>query len=259
MTHRLLIALPTIAALWPASSSLFLRQDPPGGNIVRGDQAAAPLSEGSWTSYGRRNILGAGTDTTITLKQFPEEPVYWTITYTIVRHPPVNKPRAPEMSMRGPFRVTVDADRHIMTIFAENGRQMRYTFILTEESLLMPALVEIEAGHSLYVNEQEQYEVRCEHDPKEVPVGRASIWDVDGLAGFYSYEEAPRSRDTSPDKAARYLRLLERVEDGGYLIERGRLIWDQWGSPRYERLLSTGEISHDRVGITVYSAAETGT
>ena len=90
--------------------------------------------------------------------------------------------------------------------------------------------------------------IRCEHDPFKVPVGRAWFPGAVGGHGFYTYEEAPRSRARSN---TRYLRLLEQTKKG-YLAERSRLIYDEYGSPRYERMLGTGERSRHEYQILVF-------
>jgi hypothetical protein len=53
---------------------------------------------------------------------------------------------------------------------------------------------------------------------------------------------------------ARYLRFLERSDEGGQLCERFRLIFDDYGWPRYERLFETGERSTQDYAIRVYLA-----
>ena len=70
----------------------------------------------------------------------------------------------------------------------------------------------------------------------------------------YSYEEMPRFLDYTNDKSARYLRIMERIKGSGHLIERGRLIWDDLGSPRYVQILSTGQPRSHKQATTIWYA-----
>jgi len=250
MFVRLIVILTTIHFMSPPTG------DKPG-----------VLRAGTWSYRSPKTILGAGTDTTITFRlmregMFDDDRTFagWTITYTRIRYYSRGGHRDPEVTTAGPYRVEVDEAESILAIHGEDVRPSEHTFAFSEDgsTLTMPAFVEVEPGRFLFVNYGERggqrYEMTCEHDPVKIPVGSCQIQDVRGGRGFYSYEEAPRSLQWSDDKSARYLRLLERVEDGGYLIERGRLIWDQWGSPRYERLLSTGEKGSHRTKIKLWHA-----
>lgn len=239
--------------------SLIQFMTPPAGPSAEGPVQVEPhtidkpnvLRDGAWVERGMKNIMGAGTDTTITIRLMPvrnklladdRTVADWTVTYTQVEHFRVGS-RGPKITTSGPYRVEVDEAQSTLTIRKEGARDSKYTFKFSEDgsTLVMPAFVEVEPGRFLFVNEGKRFEVKCEHDPRKVPAGKAWMSGITAGQMFYSYEEMPRSLDWSRDKSTRYLRVLERVKDGGYLIERGRLIWDDWGSPRFERILSTGQ------------------
>lgn len=193
------------------------------------------LLEGKWTEHGVRNIIGAGTETTVILKKNGNE---WTITWEFVRYPSVNEKTArPILRADGPYPVTVDDQELVVT---REGKEIRSTFLCDPQRLILPAIVQKKPGEWAFRSEAESFVVRCENDPFKVPVGKAEIPGVPGGHGFYSYEEAPRSL-SSP--RGQYLRFLDRSDEKGQLFERFRLIFDRYGSTRYEAILETGERS----------------
>ena len=69
---------------------------PAGQEAVVADSSVGALREGTWTHFGRRNIIGAGTDTSVTLKRVVFEDQVtetgpaagWTIRARYVYSPP---------------------------------------------------------------------------------------------------------------------------------------------------------------------------
>ncbi len=212
---------------------------------------ASALAEGRWTYRGPKSILGRGSDTTIAMKR---EGDHWSITYEITHYPSVNEREAkPTIERKGPYPVAVE-DRELV-IKTEKGEE-RYTFLCDQRRLILPAFVQKKPGEWAFRcfdgTMREDFSVRCEHDPFQVPVGKAQIPGVLLGKGFYSFEEAPRSGNWP---SAQYLRFLERSDQKGELWERFRLIFDDYGWPRYERLLSTGERSRDMYQLRLYVAS----
>ncbi len=206
------------------------------------------LVEGTWIHRGVRSIVGSGTDTSIAIRR---EGDHWAITYELTRHPSVNdKGAVAKVERMGPFPVAVEDQEMVVT--KEPGKPpARYTFLCDVRRLVLPAIVQKRPGEWSYRSEDESLSVRCGEDPFTAPVGRAEIPGVLLGKGFYSYEEAPRSRFRP---SAQYLRFLERSDEKGQLCELFRLVFDDHGSPRYERLLGTGERSTDEYQLRVYLA-----
>jgi hypothetical protein len=206
------------------------------------------LYEGTWTHHGPRSVVGSGTDATVILKKVSDG---WTITFERTRYPSVNERGArPKTDREGPFKVTVVEQEMVI---ARGARESRYTFLCDPGRLIMPAIVQKRRGEWTFRSEDESFSVRCEEDPYKVPVGKAQIPGVMLGKGFYSFEEAPWSR-LGP--RAQYLRFLERSDEKGQLCERFRLIFDEFGSPRYEQLLGTGERSTNDYQLRVFLASE---
>lgn len=223
------------------------------------------LRQGVWVSHGVMNIKGDSTENKITFRIMRIiDPLFkndqtledWTIKYTHVKHFGVGRKKGPNITTTGPFPVEVDKAQSILTVKNNDPSNSRYTFAFSEDGskLKMPAFVEVKPGHFLHVNKGKQFEVKCEHDPRKIPVGKA--WMSGSSTGqlYYSYEEMPRFLDWTNDKSARYLRIMERIKESGHLIERGRLIWDDLGSPRYEQILSTGQPRSHQHHIKIWSA-----
>jgi hypothetical protein len=206
------------------------------------------LIEGTWSERGVRNIIGAGTETTVIVKK---NEIGWTITYEIVRYPSVNdKGAVPVIRTEGPYKVTVD-DQEL--VIAKEDKEVRYTFLCDPQRMILPAIVQKRPGEWAFRSESESFVVRCENDPLKVPMGKAEIPGVLGGRGFYSYEEAPRSRLST---RGQYLRFLDRSDEKGQLFERFRLIFDQYGSPRYEAILETGERSDNARRLRFFFASD---
>jgi len=211
------------------------------------DSAGQPvLIEGSWTHQGMRDILGRGTDTTVVVKK---EASRWTITFNQTTFPSVNDKDAKPISLReGPYEASVH-DQEL--VFTKDGHEVRNTFLCDTNRLVLPAIVQKKPGEWVFTAGRESFIVKCEHDPFKVPAGKAVATDVLGGKGFYSYEEAPRS---SFWPRAQYLRVLERNDEKGQLFERYRLIFDDYGSPRYEAILQTGERSRSAYQLRIFLA-----
>jgi hypothetical protein len=215
------------------------------------DPALRPvLIEGTWTQHGPRSIIGSGSDTTVRIRK---DAGRWTIAFEITRYPSVNdKGSKPETSRHGPYPVVVDDQELVIT--KEQGKApARYTFLCDERRLIMPAFVQKKPGEWSFRSEEGSFSVRCENDPFKIPVGKAQIPGVLAGRGYYSFEEAPQSRFWP---RAQYLRFLERSDEQGQLCERFRLIFDEYGSPRYEGLLGTGERSTNDHQISVFLAPD---
>jgi hypothetical protein len=206
--------------------------------IFAADSGLKPiLIEGTWTHYGSGSIIGSGTDTTVIIKRDGDR---WTIAYELTPYPSVNDRDArPRTDRQGPFEVAVEDQELVVT--KEPGKlPARYTFLCDAKRLILPAIVQKRPGEWAFRSDRESLSVRCEADPFKVPIGKAQVPGVLLGKAFYCYEEAPQSRFWP---SAQYLRFLQRSDEKGQLCEKFRLIFDEYGSPRYERLLGTGERS----------------
>ena len=206
------------------------------------------LLEGTWTQRGLRNIIGAGSDSTVILKK---DGGNWTITYETIRYPSVNEKNAtPKTTREGPFQVTVE-DQEMVIV--RDKKRVRYTFLCDPTRLIMPAIVQKKPGEWAFKADYEAFSVRCEDNPFKVPVGKAQVPGTPLGKGFYAFEEEPQTK-FSP--RAQCLRYLERSDEKGQLIERFRLIFDAYGLPRYERLLGNGERMTNEYQNRIFLAAK---
>ncbi len=204
------------------------------------------LIEGAWIYRGPKTVIGSGVDTTVVVSKEPNE---WRIAFEQTIYPSVNQKDAKLVVRReGPYKATVD-DQEL--VFTRDGNEVRYTFLCDSNRMILPAIVQKKPGEWIFRAERELFRVQCEHDPFKIPAGKAGIPGVLGGKGFYSYEEAPRS---SIWPRAQYLRFLERGDERGQLFERFRLIFDDYGSPRYEAILQTGERSTSAYQLRVFLA-----
>ena len=232
LTYRVLFPLSLLA--WCLVSSA---QDSTGQPI---------LVEGAWTHRGPKTVIGEGVDTTVIVSR---ETNAWTITFEHTVFPSVNQRDAkPVRHREGPYIVTVD-DKELL--FTKDGKEVRYTFLCDSNRMILPAFVQKKPGEWVFREDREFFRIQCEQDPFKVPVGKAGIPGVLGGKGFYSFEEAPGSRLWP---RAQYLRFLERSDERGQLSERFRLIFDEYGWPRYERIFQTGERSTSAYQLRIFLA-----
>jgi hypothetical protein len=220
-----------------------------GGTTLSGQvRAAKPgLIEGTWIYRGPTTVVSAGSDTTVILRRETNE---WTITFDVTTHQSVNQKAAlPTTSQQGPYKVAVE-DQEL--VLQKDGQEVRYTFICDSSRLILPAIVQKKPGEWVFRADRQHFIVRCENDPFRIPMGRAEMQGVLQGKGFYSFEEAPVS---SMWPRAQYLRFLERSDDKGQLYERFRLIFDAYGSPRYEKILQAGERSTSDFQLRVFIAS----
>lgn len=233
-TYRVLVVLSFLA--WCLASSA---QDATGQPI---------LIEGAWTYSGPKTVIGSGTDTTVIVSRQTNA---WTITFEQTRFPSINQRDAGPVTHReGPYVATVD-DKEL--VFTKDGKEVRYTFLCDSNRMILPAIVQKKPGEWSFRSEGESFRVQCEEDPFKIPAGKAGIPGVLGGKGFYSFEEAPRS---SHWPRAQYLRFLERSDERGQLFERFRLIFDEYGWPRYEAILQTGERSTSAYQLRIFLATD---
>jgi hypothetical protein len=231
LTYRVLFPLSILA--WCLASSA---QDSIGQPI---------LIEGAWTYRGPRTVIGEGADTTVVVRK---ETNAWTITFEHTVFPSVNQREAkPATHREGPYIATID-DKEL--VFTKDGKEVRYTFLCDSNRMILPAFVQKKPGEWVFREDREFFTIKCEQDPFKIPVGKAGIPGVLGGRGFYSFEEAPRSGHWP---RAKYLRFLER-SDEGQLFERCRLIFDDYGWPRYERIFETGERSMNYYQLRIFLA-----
>lgn len=205
-----------------------------------GEPAKLILREGSWMLQAERDILGRGTDTAVILKKDKEK---WLITYEFTHFP--GRGGLATLTREGPFEVTEEDG--VMTIHRPN-KQDRTTFKFENEQLVMPAFVSPKTGLWLFESPTESFRVVCKSDPAQTPLGAAEIPGVMLGNGFYVFEE---SMVQNPEMPVRSLRFLERMKSGA-LVERFRLVFDQYGNPRYVRILSNTERSMNDYQISVF-------
>lgn len=221
------------------------RSSPVNSTRVDPRCAVTPLASGTWRLRGPRTVTGRGTDTEVTLSQSDER---WFIALRHFRFAGVNAPdRAPTIRSEGPFEL--QEDRGVIS-YRDDTRWRRLSFRIEPERLIMPAFVERKPGQWVYESWHGSFRLELPQSHREVPVGKASFPSTVNRNGYYTYEEAPYTPGT-PE--GRHLRLLTREKDGR-LVERQRLIFDDYGWPRHERLLTTGQRSSS-LAIGIYVAA----
>ena len=211
------------------------------------DSTSQPiLIEGAWTYHAPKTVIGEGTDTTVVVRR---ETNAWTITFEHTRFPSVNQRDARPVTHReGPYIATVD-DKEL--VFTKGGKEVRYTFVCDSNRMILPAIVQKKPGEWVFRSDGESFRIQCDQDPFKIPTGKAGIPGVLGGKGFYSFEEAPRSGHWP---RAQYLRFLERSDERGQLFERFRLIFDEYGWPRYEAILQMGERSSSAYQLRIFLA-----
>lgn len=227
----------------------------PSGLNAGSPGAPGDLMEGVWIHHGLRTVLGEGTSTEIKLEQKLGD---WIIYFKDYKYFSVNEKRKPETSLRGPFKAS--AENGIIQIEMPKGIES-YTFTISEACLTMPAIVHQSPGIWIFerpgVGEgAEKFVAKCEHDPFVVPVGGVNLPWIASDVNFYVYEKAPKSIQLHGTYArlqepSYYLRFMERTKNG-HLEERFRFVFDRFGQPRHQRILSTGEASDDRLAIVQY-------
>jgi hypothetical protein len=204
------------------------------------------LIKGAWTHRGAKTVIGSGTDITVIVSR---ETNAWTIAFEHTVFPSVNEREARPVTHReGPYIAAVD-DKEL--VFTKDGREVRYTFLCDSNRMILPAIVQKKPGEWFFRADRESFRVQCEQDPFKLPTGKAGIPGVLSGKGFYSLEEAPQSNQWP---RAQYLRFLERSDERGQLFERFRLIFDDYGWPRYEAILQTGERSTSAYQLRIFLA-----
>jgi hypothetical protein len=193
---------------------------------------APELVAGTWVHVGIKDIINRGYDTSVTLRQDGGQ---WQILLEITKFPSVNAAdKTFQVTRLGPFAVSA---RDGVLEWVQEGRTVRYTYQLQADRLTMPAIIETAPGSWRFVTPERTWEAKCEHNHLQVPVGSAKIDEGINNNGFYIYEYGPPIFD---HPRAQHLRFLTRDKTGS-LIERFRLVFDDYGSPRYEGLLTSGE------------------
>lgn len=228
----LLVAIP-----WVAASA----EEPP---------PKPQLMEGSWTYRSPSTVIGSHSTITVIFQRRTNE---WTILRT-TNHLKVTPGAGPDRhqvtTLRdGPHRIAIENNK--LVIF-KSPQPVVQTFLCNSNLLIMPAIVQNKPGEWEFQSEWDSFRVQCEADPFKVPVGRTGISGVHGGKGYYSYEEAPRTWRLWP--RAQHIRFLERSDEKGQLVERFRLVFDDYGSPRYEAITATGERGNRAYELGIYQA-----
>ena len=157
----------------------------------------------------------------------------------------------PRIERKGPYPLAVK--NKVLTIKIEAYRIAAYTFLCDESRSIMPAFVEKKPAEWEYIcldydaGTRLTFSVSCEQDPFKVPVGKAVINHVQVGRGFYSLEKGP--------PGGQALRFLERqYDEKGPLREIFRLIFDDYGKPRYEG--RSGEFYEQRLYLATRKAEQ---
>ena len=178
------------------------------------------LIEGDWLHHGIRTVVGSGWSNMAIVTRIDGD---WKIAFRSTEY---HASKAPTITDTGPYPVKIENG---ILSFIVGDVTRRFTFLISESRLVMPAIIQQKPGQWLWVNGDEKFEVKCEHDPFVVPVGSAEFPQLATSTTFYSYEEAPRvDKKAEGFFAARdrvnHLRFLERTREG-YLIERFRFVF----------------------------------
>jgi hypothetical protein len=193
------------------------------------DHKSSFLVPGSWIARNG-SIIGKGRDEVVT---FAKDRSGWTMQITSVYNSGVNSKDTPTRSIAGPFRIDI---RNGVIRSKDHCKAVEYTFLLNEGILTFPALIQVNDRTWKFAYPPYFHECRCDSNPKEMPVGKAEVSSgaftgVKSYPAYYIYEDGPYV--PPPKIRAKYLRFMTRLPDGT-VREVFRLIWDEYGSPRYD-------------------------
>jgi hypothetical protein len=174
---------------------------------------------GSWSERSSLTPDGRGVLNSLHITR---DASHWYIAFTRTTYK--GGSAAPESATTGPLEAVVD--RSTVRI-KEDGRE--YTYRIEGDRLLLPAVVPLDDRTWVIRSPDirpEEGTFRCEHNPSEVPVGKASFPSVkwEGLQQFYVLEEVPSSVPGEARKST-HLRFLNRTPDGR-LIAQEMLVWN---------------------------------
>lgn len=192
------------------------------------DQGLMPQSfEGNWLHPSPWHV--GGYDTILEMWRKGDS---WTITFTSISVHNEHLNRNKTVTVRGPFEAQMQDG--VLT-YIENGRKREHTIKLEKrwrDCLVLPAINQVDAKTWVF---KAPDDIRgtgtrfatfeCEHDPRIVPVGTATVrgtrWTNEPR--FYVYEE---------DEFSKRLRFLNRGHDG-LLYTVCKFYFDQSGSPQF--------------------------
>lgn len=192
--------------------------------------------EGVWIFQGPRNIVGAGTDTVVTLEKKQGK---WLISYRYIRHFSVNDNKPPQETVTGPYEFSVAGP--VLEYQGLNGVE-KISYRFDGDSLVMPAVVRLDertwmlqTTSTLYdtakkteMTRPEKYLWCCQSDPTMTHQGEAEF------PPYGKQEGASKAQYTyifsqEKDKAGRttyILRFLVATKDKKDASESCRLTWN---------------------------------
>lgn len=193
--------------------------------------------EGSWIRRAPKTILGAGADEVITFARVGE---LWIVSFATTRHYSVNERKEPTTTTRGPFAARI-ADSVLR--FTEDGKERAYTIRIEGDAVVCPAFVRTdERTWVIRTGAAPAAVFRCEFDPTKEPRGKAEFpcSTSPGIRMSYAYKSAGAAGE-----GTKQLKFQVRLKDG-ILREQCRLVWDEYGAPRFEGSSWYGDFSESR-------------
>ena len=204
------------------------------------------LIGGYWLHQGDKTIIGTGRDDAISLNQSNGQ---WFITFHQIVYRSVNdKNRRPLYTNDGPFAVSMHDN---LLVFTNRRGYQQYTFQLETNRLTMPAFVEAKPGTWSFENGNDGIRLQCASNHLIHPVGRAYFPSSVNNNGYYVYEELPGRSFTGKAHCLRF--MLRNPE--GKLEEECRLVFDDWGWPRFQGTNPSRSPYHERFVAVHYLAA----
>jgi len=188
------------------------------------------LREGRWTFRGPRTVLGQGRDESVELRKDDGK---WVIVLTGVLYRSVNDRQAresgPRVETRGPFEVSISPP--YLQVWSDGGAE-ETTFRFEGETLVWPALVQLDDRTWHYKAGRTNCRFLCKHAPRQVSKGDAEFPATSAADTGWSkhYSFARQSDPRGGDREVLQFYQLYR----GKVHESCKIIWDRWGRPRFD-------------------------
>jgi hypothetical protein len=201
----------------------------PSAKLNSVDEKKSILKEGRWINNGVRNIVGQGIDKIIEIKKNEEG---FVLLITEIKYYSINDKnhKVPEKQIKGPYKVTVIGE---LLRLEYEGEIDNKTFRFEDQTLVWPALINIENNIWYYKSNEYEYKFICENSPEIITKGKAIFQSTSSSGtGWEQYYALVKLRNTDNEEK-RELKFFEMNRDGK-VNEWAKLVWDNYGSPRFE-------------------------
>jgi len=248
---QMLIALSFFATFTATAQQDDTPQEQPPGQA---------LIEGQWTLPGIQSTLGESSSTTINISQYAGR---WHVSFTYTYRRSFNAETQVSHSESYSARV-----ENGVLIYRTDEATFAYTFQISEERLVMPAIVEREPGQwYYYANESYDPEqdnlaelepiISLAHDHREQPTGEAQFVAGEPCEGWYVVHAETANPNKPEDQPETYISLLS-TERRERIVERARMVFDPTYGLYYRRYQHDGRMTHYDYPVETYRSAEEG-